>query len=62
MQSILTIAAVGASLVAGARLARRALDRSAAKRDKEDLAQRGDAAKTVGDLAKDAKTGVYRPK
>ena len=62
MQPLLTIAAVGASLFAGARLARRVLERGAEQRRKEDLARRGDSAKTVGDLAQDAKSGVYRPK
>ncbi len=62
MSQIFTIAAVGASLIAGARLARRALERSAAQRQKEDFAKRGDAAKSVGDLAPDPENGVYRPK
>ena len=61
MPQFVSIAAIGAGLIAAAGWARRRWAQLDAERQKADMVRRGDEARTVGSLKDDPKTGVYRP-
>ncbi len=61
MPHFISIAAIGAGLIAGAGWVRRKLVELEAERQQADMARRSDEARTVGSLKEDPKTGVYSP-